>query len=281
MRILLTGGSGFIGQEFQEAFGNHYIITAPSHDEMDVTNEQQARKMVKEVEPEVVIHLAGLVSKEECEREPERAMRVNAEGTRIMAAVAAEYGAFFFYLSTDFVFAGDRSKPYAESDVPSPRNSYGRSKLQGEKYIREVCGDHSCLIVRTSRVFGKYGKNFISTLPQRMKNEPSIQLVHDCVSSFTYAPDLANAVENLLQTEAHGIIHLMNSGACSIWDFAHHIKSKLHLQTHLEKIRMDDFHEPAPLPRYTVLASEHSLEKYHPLRSWETALDEFLNTISQ
>ncbi|MEW6202720.1 MAG: NAD(P)-dependent oxidoreductase [bacterium] len=279
MKILLTGGNGFIGKEFQDAFADRHIITAPPHSEMDAADERRAEQVIREVEPEVIIHLAGLVDKDTCEREPERAMRTNAESTRIMATAAAKYGIFFFYLSTDLVFSGDRNKPYVESDVTSPANSYGRSKLQGEKYIREICDYDNYLIVRTSGIFGRHGKNFLSTLVRKMQTEPSVKLVDDRISSFTYAPDLADAAGNLLEARASGILHLVNAGACTAWDFALHIKERLSLSTRFEKFGADDYERHAPIPRYRVLASEYSPPKHPPLRAWDAALDEFIDSM--
>lgn len=281
MRILLTGGKGFIGREIVAASDSRHEIAAPPHSELDVLDKSKTADVIGAFRPDAVIHLAAMVGKEDCERDPGAAVSLNAGGTRNVAEAAAEAGAFMVFLSSDFVFSGRSVIPCTETDIPSPINVYGETKLAGEKVIEETCDADKYLIVRTSRVFGVEGRNFISALPGRMRREDELKLISDDLSSFTYAPDIAASLEKMLSAGACGLFHLVNEGTCSTWEFGERIRRKIGVAVGLMKVNFDDFDETPPSPRFRMLsAAKFRGTGFERLCSWDEALDKFLKRLN-
>src|SRR5436309_7527278 len=160
MRILITGARGQVGSELQKVLAGETLILADRPD-FELTDPSLTRQIVDQ-RPQAIIHTAANTDVEGCERNPNAALSVNAEGTRRVAEAAAAVGAYLIYLSTDYVFEGTQSMPYTENDPTNPLNAYGRSKLQGEHEVMTVA--RNTLIVRTSWLYGVHGTNFVKTI---------------------------------------------------------------------------------------------------------------------
>lgn len=155
MRVLITGSTGFLGQYFLKAFEEQELIPL-SHKDVNLEKKETIDRIIS-LDPDLIIHPAAIRSPDICEEEPKRAWMVNALGTKHIAIACGILDTPLIYISTDYVFSGEKEEPYTEFDEPNPINVYGRTKLEGEKFVKEFCKKH--FIIRTSYVFGEYGNN--------------------------------------------------------------------------------------------------------------------------
>lgn len=223
--VAVVGGSGLLGRALLEALTAAGLESvAPSRAAVDLSEAEEPDWPWDR--PSVVVNAAAFTDVAGAER-PERRQAVwaiNADGAGILAGYCARIGARLIHLSTDYVFDGSKSAPYTEDDPVGPIQEYGRSKLAGEEAVRRSCPD--ALIVRTSTLFGpaapKLGRpaHFIDAILDRAEKVGQIDVVHQPVSSPTYAPDLAQGIVSLIATDATGIVHLANAGSCSRFEFA-------------------------------------------------------------
>ena len=178
------------------------------------------------------------------------------------------------YLSTDYVFDGKKKEPYKESDEPNPINSYGRSKLEGERLALRQCP--STLVVRTSWLYGTHGKNFVATIMQLAPERPQLRVVADQRGCPTYAKDLAQAVAALVYKNMKGVVHAVGAGDCSWYEFAREIVSQMDLRTPVVPITTAEAKRVAPRPTYSVLANQVLAEAGITLPHWKDALSRFM-----
>ncbi|MCM8806990.1 MAG: dTDP-4-dehydrorhamnose reductase, partial [Candidatus Omnitrophica bacterium] len=256
-KIIITGGNGLLGKYLKIVLENSkWQIFSFGKEILDVTDKENIYKIFKEIKPDIVIHLAALTDVDYCEKNPEIAFNINSKGTENISIFAKEFNSFLLYTSTDFIFDGNKGTPYAENDIPNPLNIYGKSKLEGENFIKRYCQKY--LIIRTSRIFGKNGKNFGSKLPLILKEKKEIFLTTDIINCPTYAFDLAECIKKLIEKEFYGIINVCNSGWCSWFEFGEKMREILKLNTKLKKLSFDEFSKvfnvPAKRPKFSPLS---------------------------
>jgi len=237
-RVLITGAGGQLGVALREEFPD-----APALDRSgwDVTKPAPAG-----FEPELVLHAAAWTDVDGAESDPEGAVAVNAAGTRNVVAL----GVPAVYYSTDYVFDGSKREPYVESDEPNPLSAYGRTKLGGEREVREGW------IVRSSWLFGATGKNFLRTMLALGREREEVSVVDDQLGSPTYVAHLAAATRELLELP-QGIWHVAAEGECTWFEFAGAIFEEAGLDCRVVPITSAELARPAPRPAYSVLRSEH------------------------
>jgi dTDP-4-dehydrorhamnose reductase len=273
MRVLLTGAYGQLGSELQQVLSHDELIRADLP-EFDLSDSTITRKVIEQG-PEVIIHAGANTDVDGCERDPDGAFRVNTEGTRRVAEAAAQLGAILVYLSTDYVFDGTKHEPYEEGDPTSPVNAYGRSKLMGE---REVLGcGAQALIVRTSWLYGRYGKNFVKTILGLAARQEEVRVVDDQRGSPTYARELAAVIVALLHQGARGIIHAGGEGACSWYEFAGAIVEEAQIRCRVTPIATAEAGRLALRPPYSVLSTIRLHDYGIHLSPWRVALKRFLH----
>ncbi|QHT59272.1 dTDP-4-dehydrorhamnose reductase [Paenibacillus lycopersici] len=279
LKILITGANGQLGQEIVQLGDRLMVeISGFGRERLDITNLAQCQAVIADYMPDAVIHCAAYTAVDKAESEPEEAFRINAEGTRNVALASKAIGAKLCYVSTDYVFDGCASTPYQEQDPVNPLTVYGDSKLAGESEVRSIIMEH--FIVRTSWVFGKYGKNFVKTIRKLAKEKDRLQVVNDQFGSPTYTLDLANFLLQLIQTEHYGIYHASNSGACSWYEFAQAILQECGLnQVRLEPCSTAEFPRPATRPAFSVM-DHAAIRRYGfaEFRPWQEALKHLLET---
>ncbi|MEO0080006.1 MAG: dTDP-4-dehydrorhamnose reductase, partial [candidate division WOR-3 bacterium] len=189
MRCLVTGAKGLLGSELVPFLrGAVEDVLAWDLPEHDITNVEKTINAIRGAKPDIIFHLAAWTDVDGCEKEPARALTINAQGTWAVALAAAETGCKLLYMSTDYVFDGRKKRPYRESDRPNPLSVYGRTKFMGEQAVLKNC--RRSFIVRTSWLFGRHGRNFVDTIRRKAQEEPTIEVVSDQVGSPTYAVDL-------------------------------------------------------------------------------------------
>lgn len=274
MRILITGPTGQLGQELLRDLEQEELLPI-THKDLDITEPKLIQRIV-ELKPNIIIHTAAYTDVDGCEHDPESAFRVNAIGTRHVISGAEEVGAKLVYISTDYVFDGEKGVPYVESDETCPINVYGRSKLMGEDFVR-ACSV-PWIIVRTAWVYGEGRKNFITSVLEWVKDLPVLKLVNDKIGSPTYAKDLAFAIRHLIRIEANGPYHAAGQGACTWFEYGQYILKILNIKKEVTPIAFNELNRPAKRPTYSALSSEKLKQSGFEMRDWKVALKEFLST---
>ena len=275
MRILLTGAAGQLGRQVLAQDETH-TITPFSRQELDIANLPLVREAVRAHRPDLILNAAAFNDVDRAEADPDAAYLGNAVGPRNLALAAAETGASFLHVSTDYVFDGAQERPYHEFDRPAPLSHYGRSKLAGETSVREVNPRH--FIVRTSWVYEPKGRNFPKTVYALALRQPEVRVVSDVKGSPTSAVHLARAILDLIDTGAFGTYHLSGGGDGASWfDVAAHFLRELGLKTVVIPVPSTEFPRPAPRPRYSVLRTIQQPRILLP--SWQDGIAEFSRAI--
>jgi dTDP-4-dehydrorhamnose reductase len=238
-RILVTGAGGQLGRALQEAFPGALALT---HADWDVSEPPPSGLATTCY---LALHAAAWTDVDGAEADPAGARAVNVEGT----ARVVELGLPVVYFSSDYVFDGQKRSPYLESDEPAPRSVYGRTKLAGEREVRDGW------IVRSSWLFGATGKNFVRTMLELGRGRDEVAVVHDQRGSPTYVGHLAEATRQIVDLP-HGLCHVAADGDCTWADFAEAIFEEAGLDCRVRRITTAELGRPAPRPAYSVLRSE-------------------------
>ncbi|MBW7650387.1 dTDP-4-dehydrorhamnose reductase [Anoxybacillus sp. ST4] len=276
MKVVVTGAKGQLGTDVVHLLADRgYEVYGYGREELDITNFDQVKQVITEIRPDVVIHAAAYTKVDLAESEPDQAFLINAYGTRNVAVVSEAVGAKLVYISTDYVFDGTATTPYNEFAPTNPLSIYGKSKLAGEQFVRDL---HSkFFIVRTSWVYGKHGNNFVKTMLKLAQERDELMVVHDQVGCPTYTVDLSNCILELIQTEKYGIYHVSNSGHCSWYEFAKAIFEEAGIKVKVNPCTTKDFPRPAPRPVYSVLAHMAlRMNGFRELPYWRDSLRDFL-----
>jgi len=254
---------------------------------LDITDSEKTYREVTKINPDIVIHAAAYTDVDGSETNRDLAFRVNALGTRNIALACQRFDIALLYISTDFVFNGEKGEPYVEFDRPEPQSIYAKSKYWGELYIRSLL--NRFYIVRSSWLFGKSGKNFVTTILNLGKEKKEIEVVNDQIGSPTYTKDLARAIVQLIGAggkdsgtgaSLYGIWHITNSGQCSWYEFAAQILQDS--DVHLKAITSEELDRPARRPKFSVLDNYiWRLQDWKPLRHWKEALKDYLKEIGE
>lgn len=275
MRVLITGSSGQLGKAVVELFFKNGIDVYPiPHSRLDITDRKAVDEIIRSYLPDVVINCSAITDVDLCEREIDRAFKVNAIGAKNLALVTQRYNTHLIHISTDYVFDGKKDSPYIEFDKPNPINNYGKSKLEGENFVRTF--SQRFTIVRTSWLYGD-GNNFVKKILERVKQEKLLKVVDDQFGSPTYTYDLAKALMTITKEQAHGLYHFANVGIVSRFQEARFIVEKLKLGVEIIPVKSEEYSTLAERPRYTPLKNYLlELEGLFYARDWESALEEFL-----
>jgi len=230
--------------------------------------------------PDLVINAAAFTRVDECEREQERAFRVNALGPRNLGLACKRWDIPFIHISTNYVFDGLKGAPYKEDDAPRPVNSYGITKLAGEQYLQYVWEKH--FIVRVSGLFGltpsrMKGTNFVEAMLRLGAKGNPLRIVCDESLSPTYTRDAAGIIRRLAAGDAYGIYHLTNQGGCTWLEFAREIFQQADMSVTLEPVTAKAYGAPARRPPNSCLENDRLRRLgIEPPRPWPEALKEYI-----
>jgi len=250
VRVLITGAEGQLGRELVAAFADH-DVTAFGHGDLDVSSRDDVLGAVTGVGPDAVVHAAAWTAVDECEDDPDRALSVNALGTRHVAEAARRVGAHLACFSTDYVFDGTKPEPYVEWDRTNPQSVYGRSKLAGEQ---ELAGDSDATVIRTSWVCGLHGHNMVKTILRLTAEHDTLTFVDDQRGHPTFAADAAAMARRLVVDRRPGLYHVTNQGAVSWYEFAQAVLESAGLDpSRVKPVTTAEFPRPAPRPANSVL----------------------------
>lgn len=268
MKIVVTGANGMLGQDLCPILEDegYEVIETDIHN-LDITDKDNVEKVMSEVKPDIVVHCAAYTNVDKAEEDIETARKINSLGTENLAKSCAKYNATMVYVSTDYVFEGNGTKPYLPTDSTKPLNNYGLTKWEGEVAVRENCPKH--FIARTSWLYGIHGKNFVETMLS-LADKPELKVVDDQIGCPTWTVELANGIVKLLETEDYGTYHVCGSGKTSWYNFAKKIFEFSNIDVNLKPCTTDEFPRPAKRPSYSVMENDKIC------RNWESALKDYL-----
>lgn len=261
MVVLVTGANGQLGQAIQSISDKHPKIDFKfcTSSDLDITSKENCELVFTKYKPDYCINAAAYTAVDKAESEPEKAHLINVVGAKNLAEVCKEFSTILLHVSTDFVFDGNKTTPYIETDVPNPTGVYGQTKLDGEKAIQETFDNY--FIIRTSWVYSQFGNNFMKTMLRLASERDSLSVVSDQIGTPTHAVDLAEALIKII-TNCHselvsesnfGIYNYSNEGQCSWYDFAKKIFEVNNISINLQPIPTSAYPTPAKRPAYSVL----------------------------
>lgn len=273
--ILVTGANGQLGKELKQLAPSfpQYDFIFLSREDLPIHHFETVRHYFKTYQPQYFINCAAYTAVDRAEQEKDLAFQVNGEAVGVLAAVCKENNCRFIHISTDYVFDGTATTPYKETFPPHPVNTYGASKLEGEKQALQF--NPGSIIIRTSWVYSEFGKNFVRTMVKLMKEKEEINVVNDQVGSPTYAADLAEVILQIIASgNWHpGIYNFSNKGIINWYDFAVAIKELNKSNCKVNPISTAQYPTPAKRPVYSVLDSSKIQETYGiQLKDWRESL---------
>lgn len=272
--ILIFGANGQLGYEFKRVLKNREVL-AFSHKEVDITDIEKIERIVKNKKIDVIINCAAYNNVDKAEEEKEKCYRVNAYAPAELAKIAKKIGAEFITYSTDFVFDGKNIDSYKENDIPKPISIYGKSKLEGERLVKEIY-DRS-YIIRVSWVYGVGNRNFIKNIVKWSKERNVLKMSSDQISSITYTKTIVDLTLKLLETKKYGLYHISDKGESSKYLQAKEVLKFLDWKGKLLEVSSKEFVSIAKRPKYSKLNTD-KIEKLLEIRipCWKENLKEFL-----
>lgn len=278
MKVLVTGVKGQLGYDVvKELEKRGHQPIGVDRDEMDLMDDEAIRTFIMELKPESIIHCAAYTAVDKAEEEVEVCYQVNAEATKIIAECAKELDVKLIYISTDYVFDGNKDGEYVETDLPNPINIYGASKLKGEQYVQSLLDSY--YIVRISWVFGINGNNFIKTMRGLGTDRDELNIIHDQVGSPTYTADLAPLLVDMMETDKYGIYHATNEGFCSWYEFANEIFKQSGIKVKSNPITTDQYPTKANRPMNSKMSKDKLKDNgFKLLSKWEESLSRYIKS---
>lgn len=274
MTALITGGTGQLGSELRKLLDEKQVnyVSVGSKD-LEITNGEAVNQFIAELKPDVIYHCAAFTAVDAAEDEgKELNQAVNVVGTENVANSAESVGATLVYISTDYVFDGMNQGEYKETDPTNPQSEYGRAKLAGEQAVQKLVSKY--YIVRTSWVFGEFGKNFVFTMQRLAETHPKLTVVADQVGRPTWTRTLAEFVHVLIEQKAeYGIYHLSNDGSCSWYEFAKEILKEKDVE--VAPVTSEEYPQKANRPKHSVMDLSKAKKIGFEIPTWEEALSLF------
>lgn len=280
MRILITGAQGQLGTELCHLLDEkniEYVGTGSS--DLDITDNKAVADCFNEYRPELVYHCAAFTAVDAAEEEPGKTanQKVNVDGTKNIAEASEKIGATMVYISTDYVFDGKNEDMYTEDSIPNPQNEYGRAKLAGEKAVSEIMSKY--YIIRTSWVFGEYGKNFVYTMLRLAETHDHLTVVNDQMGRPTWTRTLAEFMNYVVENNVpYGLYQLSNEGSCTWYEFAKEILKDKNIK--IDPVTSDEYPQKAYRPRHSVMDLAKVENTGFEVINWQEALSSFLNNVN-
>ncbi len=289
-KILLTGCNGQLGRAIQKEYGDTVeflrtdFIDAEGITRLDISDIDQVMNFARAEKPDAIINCAAFTNVDGCETNEDAAFKANAIGPRNLAIASRETGAKLIHVSTDYVFEGNGTRPYVESDTPNPVSAYGRTKLAGEQFVRDFADRY--FILRTAWLYGD-GKNFVKTMLGAAQSRDEVSVVCDQKGSPTSAVELAKMIHFLEPTENYGIFHATCEGDTNWAEFTEEIYRKAGLSTKVNHLTSEEYAAMNPAaanrPKYSILENRMlklTTDKFM-MADWHDALDYYLQNMPE
>lgn len=279
MRVLLLGKFGLLGSELTTLLKSRqeFELFAFGHEDFDINDWKQVAKIIQKTDPQFIINATGYTKVDEAEKEHEKAFQINAHAVGNLAKICAPLKIPIMHFSTDYVFGSPseakdilKKGGYDEDEPPNPINEYGKSKAHGENLLMQ--STPYFFLIRTQWLYGHGGKNFVDTILNLAKTEPTLRIVNDQFGKPTYVRDLVKAIIPFFQSNNYGIYHIVNEGVASWYEFAKEILKIRGIQKEVIPITSEELDRPAKRPKHAALLNT----KVPLLRSWKEALKDYL-----
>ncbi|NLR09042.1 MULTISPECIES: dTDP-4-dehydrorhamnose reductase [Lactobacillaceae] len=279
MKILITGANGQLGTELRHLLDSKGITyLAAGSAQLDITDVEAVDSYFEREKPELVYDCAAYTAVDAAEDEPGKTVNklVNVNGTRNLANATERVGATLVYISTDYVFDGTNSGMYTEADLANPKNQYGLAKYQGEQAVQQIMSKY--YIIRTSWVFGEYGKNFVYTMLKLAETHEELSVVNDQVGRPTWTKTLAEFMNYVIENQVeYGLYQLSNDNSCSWFEFASEILKDQYVTIH--PVDSSQFPQKAYRPKHSVMSLEKVKATDFHVITWQEALQKFLKNL--
>lgn len=278
-KLIVTGANGQLGRAINQQYAgsSEYELINTDVGELDITNIDRVMEFTRDIQPYAIVNCAAYTAVEACETEEDLAFRINAIGARNLSIAASETEAKLIHVSTDYVFDGNGTRPYRETDPTGPQGAYGRTKLAGENFVKEFSERH--FIVRTAWLYGD-GKNFVKTMLRLSETNDKVRVVRDQVGSPTSAAELAKAIAYLLPTENYGLFHGTCEGDCSWAQFTEEIFRLAGRKTVVEAITSEEYGAAVKRPAYSILENYMlKMTTDFMFADWHDAIAEYLMNV--
>ena len=287
-KILVTGCNGQLGRVIRNEYANEDVtfintdvVEGDGVVALDITDIDAVLSLVRETKPEVIINCAAHTNVDGCEKEWDLAYKINAIGPRNLSIAASEVDAKMIHVSTDYVFEGNGSRPYTEFDAPNPVSAYGKTKLEGEKFVQQFA--KKFFIFRTAWLYGD-GKNFVKTMLRLSETHQEVSVVCDQLGSPTSAVELARAIKHFESTENYGVFHATCEGDTNWADFTEEIFTRTGKSTKVNHVTSEQYAQMNPAsakrPAYSILDNYMmKLTSDYKMADWKDALDEYLKNM--
>lgn len=287
-KILVTGCNGQLGRAVRKEYAKEevtFINTDVTEGEgvlaLDITDVDAVMGLVRAEQPDVIINCAAHTNVDLCEKQWDSAYKINAIGPRNLSIAATAMGAKMIHVSTDYVFEGNGIRPYTEFDAPNPISAYGKTKLEGERFVQAFADRY--FILRTAWLYGE-GKNFVKTMLRLAETHEEVSVVEDQVGSPTSAVELARMIHYLEKTDNYGIFHATCEGDTNWADFAETIFKKAGKVTKVRHVSSEEYAKMNPAsakrPAYSILDNYMlRLTGDYRMADWQDALDEYMKTL--
>lgn len=285
MRVLVTGVKGQLGYDVMNELAKRGIEgVGVDIDEMDITDAASVDKVITESDVDAVIHCAAYTAVDAAEQNVDLCRRVNAGGTENIAKVCKKLDIKMVYISTDYVFNGQGTRPWEPDDERHPLNVYGQTKYEGELAVENNLDKY--FIVRIAWVFGVNGKNFIKTMLRVGGANGKVSVVDDQIGSPTYTYDLAVLLVDMILTEKYGRYHATNEGLCSWYEFACEIFKQAGMDVEVTPVSTEEYLKMYPVQAKRPMNSRMSKDKleqngFSRLPAWQDALKRYLEAIKE
>lgn len=276
MKIWLLGSQGMLGQSLKLFLEKKHNLLATNRSQADILDKNNLLNIFEDFQPDVVVNATAYTNVEKAEEEVDKAWAVNHQGVKNLVDLLKNTDVKFVHFSTDYVFDGKESDGYKEdSQAFGPLNVYGESKLAGEKYIIDNLEKY--FLIRTSWLYGNYGKNFVKTMLSLAEKMPELKVVNDQIGCPTNADDLVKMVVELLNGKYdygiyHGVNNIKNSKWVSWYNFACKIFELSDIKIKVTAVDSGEFPTKAERPAYSILLNT----KFNKLRDWDVALKNYL-----
>lgn len=287
-KIFVTGCNGQLGRAVNKIYAgeeveliNTDVVEGNNIIALDITNIEEVMNMITDKKPDVIINCAAHTNVDKCEEEWDLAYRINAIGPRNLSIAANAVGAKMIQISTDYVFPGNGTQPITEFDVPAPKSAYGKTKYEGENFVKEFVKKH--FIIRTAWLYGD-GHNFVKTMLKLSENHDTLNVVEDQVGSPTSAAELARLIHYLEPTDNYGTFHGTCEGICSWADFADAIFERAGKKVQVNHVTTEEYKQMNPnsadRPAYSVLDKYMlRLTTDFKMAEWQDALDAYMQEL--
>ena len=275
-KILITGSNGQLGKGLNEFYKDvpDISIINTDIDKLDITSEQEVEEFIKRIRPDIIINCAAHTAVDACETDQKRAYNINALGPKNLSIAANIVDAVLVHISSDYVFDGLKDKPYIEGDLYAPQSVYGKTKLEGEKFVQEIAKKY--FVVRTAWLYGE-GKNFINTMLKLSDTRKKIRVVSDQWGTPTSVDEVVKVIDLLCKSDKYGIYHATCEGSCSWYEFAKTIFEEIGKDIEIIPVTTEEYGAVAPRPKYSILENRKLKVLFqYEMAEWKQALRIYL-----